>query len=163
MKIKELLEISRIQGGAQNDASKFQHKFKNSKHSPGILGLSFSETMDEYDSIFLGLFDNTELISCIQLDYRDFPYIQLTSTVTNIEWRRKGCFRFLMNAAIKKYTHVLSDDSQTSSAEEAWKGLIDNPGLLKIDMFDTNTLQFQKLELNKIWNHNYAFLLHATM
>lgn len=164
MNVCEIIsEINRIAGGVPIDANKYKHYFKNTNRVPAIHNLEYSNAISEYDSHFLGLFHKDDLVSCIQLDYREFPYIQLTSTITNNEWRRRGCFRFLITMAVNLYKHVLSDDSQSSDAEGAWKGLINNPGNLKIDIYDTKHDEFIKLDLAKIWDHKYALLLHATM
>lgn len=97
---------------------------------PAFDDLMFVETFLSSEEHVLGLVNSDhELIAVIHLSIRDSGgRWQIQYTETAPEYQNRGCFRYLLIKAVNQHKEILSDDTQTPEAMQAWKSLIKYSG-----------------------------------
>lgn len=153
MKIDEIV----LYPDRTENIEKYIQYFKDSKSSPAFNDLILYRNIQS-DEDFIGLFDETRLISVLHLNIRDHGLWQITYAQTEPDFYGHGCFRYLVTAAVATHGTVLSDDHQTNSAKQAWKSLIQYPGPnLDIFVYDTDTknkVSSADAPEQEIWNNH---------
>lgn len=133
---------------------------------PAFEGLIFKEYLPDDETHYLGLFKEDKLVSYLQLDVRETEYFQVTYSATDNEYKRKGCFRYLLNKAVERHRTILSDDSHTPDAKAAWKSLIERTsGIFDIYVYDIITGEkypTYRVDPDKIWNDKREPVLMIT-
>lgn len=142
---------------------KFQHYFNDVKFNTAFSNLNYAFT-HQHGTEYYGLFDeNNQLVSILELDERDTPYWQISYTETVSTYRRQGCFRYLLLKAVGNHTTILSDEHQTSEAENAWKSLIQYPSeRLQFKMYNTKTGDIEDVDQALVWNDSSEYIMMIT-
>ena len=162
---KQYMQVNEIVSYPSRDGNigKFKHYFTNVKLSPAFSDLTFGLANNHGTEIY-GLFnEDTELVSVIELDERDTPYWQISYTETLPNYRRQGCFRYLLLKAVENHTTILSDEHQTNEAENAWKSLIQYPSeRLRFKMYHTKTGDIEDIDQSMVWNDSSIYVMMVT-
>lgn len=138
-------------GGSRDEfiekyASLFNHTIKKFAFKTPEESFDYAYVTND-DNHYVGLFVDDSLISLLIVDDYRNGKMQVQLTSTERMYRGIGCFRYLLNLAIKKFGEILSDDTQTTEASMAWKALIARPeGLLKFSVYDPNTNEYSPLD-----------------
>lgn len=143
---------------------KYYEYFRNVPRNDSPFDNLKYSNVQNYDSDYFGLLHNDRLISIVHVDLRDnSEYYQLTYTETDKEFRRQGCFRYLLMKAVEKYNTIISDDRQTKDAENSWRTLIQYPSeRLQFKMYNTITKTIEDIDVDKIWNNSDEYVVLVT-
>jgi hypothetical protein len=161
MKLKEII----VYPDRNGDLEKYQNFFLNSHKRPAFHSLEYSRVNDTDDDK-LGLFNKETLVSILHLNIRDEIFWQITYTETDEKFQGQGCFRYLINQAVKAHGEILSDTHQTPKSKIAWQSLIKHPGPeLNIYVYDVERkIKQPAYEIldNQIWNNKSNPVLMVT-
>jgi hypothetical protein len=160
MKIGEIVTYPSRDG----DVWKFQQYFDNLQTIPAFSNLEYAMVSDKHDTEYYGLLDDTkQLVSILVLDKRDLPYWQISYTETVPNFRKQGCFRYLLMKSLDIHSTVLSDEHQTIEAKNAWKSLIQYPSdRIQFKMYNTRTGDIVSVEQEYVWNDSSEYVMMAT-
>lgn len=151
MKINEIIAADPRDGYIKE----YEYKFDNIEGTPAFDSLILKVKKDEFNDILLGLFDGDELVSYLKVDYDRFPSMySVEYSLTADQYQNKGCFKYLLTTVVNMTPDgVLSDETQTPHARNAWKSLIKQGK--NIVVYDKNSKQefpVSTINDNKLWN-----------
>lgn len=164
MRAEEFIQeiVSTPPSGSKIEA--YQYIFNNIKTIDAFNNLTYAK-VNYNDSEYYGLLNNKNiLVSILIMDLRDnSKYYQVTYTESLPEYRRQGCFRYLLLKSIEQHSTILSDERQTKDAEESWKSLIQYPSeRIQFYMYNISKDSIEPVDITKIWNNTDDYTVMAT-
>lgn len=163
MKIDEIINMS----DREVPIVEYLKFFNNAAKIPAFESLKFAEATTAWKDHYLGLFSDNDLISILHVSPSDHELFQVTYSQTELEFRRCGCFRFLLLKALSTHGSILSDYSQSNDAKKAWKSLIQYPGPnMDIYIFNANNAAAELIPAASVtdsdrWNNKQIPVLLA--
>lgn len=112
----------------------------------------------------VGVFNANELIAYLNIEpfYRKPSVSKINQTLVKERYRQQGFMRLLLSFFVYKFGPICSDEAQTHEAQVMWKGLIQQPGGLKIVLWNVDTgekIPAKGVVPELIWNDEVSTLL----